>query len=221
MVFSNGSISAWMDEHPRAYINDENPVVPGERNIIEISDDDATDSEDGVYDREDLLDLLVRKVVIPTMTRRDYAERCYDSATAFIHDSISQIINAVNDACGPGFWATLTRSERALVFGAVFDQFPAFTMSRFRAAENEVVDFKEIFSKIRGRRDDEEKRKWQAYYRYTYVCMFEKTFMELELGEDGVREAWQFMNRRERVEEMELGGAYDLPAVKGLEFEKL
>ncbi|CZT45511.1 uncharacterized protein RSE6_05828 [Rhynchosporium secalis] len=306
MAYDNYSISAWMDEQPRIYIQEENPLVIGERVIIEITDDDATVSDDGFLDLKDFLDLLNKKKLTPTMSNRDkqkawemtdyhsqirvtgrmipiktshmldsrmilekdleelirikailhiarhnmpnsthirtiipthitsdtrkylawsnWIGKCAEDnfllVTRFIHRTISQIINAVNDACGPRSWANLTRYLRQKVFGAVFDQYPAFTMSKFRAEESRFVDFTEIFCKARGRRDAEAKCKWREYYRYTYVCMCEKMFMELEYGIDGVREAWLCMNRRERVRDMDLGGAYDLPAVAFLAFEK-
>lgn len=69
------------------------------------------------------------------------------------------------------------------------------------------------------------KKKWRAFYEYGFVLFCDKVFLWQQGGggdilEGVVKEAWLWMDRRERVQVLGVGGAFDLPAVGGTAFEK-
>ncbi|KAI9052997.1 hypothetical protein LZ554_003267 [Drepanopeziza brunnea f. sp. 'monogermtubi'] len=161
------------------------------------------------------------------------ASACFRSALDYARVALSQIATAVDAVCGAGFFAGLGRGDRMAVLGAVFDQFPVFLLSRFRARESAVVDFEAIFAaKGTGRRDRAARRRLATFYRYGWVRFCEMLVEEEEEersagGGDGGdfeetrRGAWLGIDKRGVVRGLELGGVYDLPARKGMMFEKL
>lgn len=152
------------------------------------------------------------------------AEDCYFDGLNFAGPAVERIVTVVDELCGDGFFENLTRKERYAIFKAVFNQFPAWTMAKFKPRENQVVDFGEIFRTAIRRRDLVEKEKWRKFFRYGFVLFCEKIFVWQQVDgafeEDAVREAWNWVGKRERVRELGLRGAYDLPDRGGIGFER-
>lgn len=151
-------------------------------------------------------------------------EDCYYDALNFVGPAVEKIVETVDELCGDGFFLNLTRKERYAVFTAVFNQYPTWIMARFKQQENGVVDFNEIFRKAIRRRDLVEKQKWRKFFRYGFVFICEKVFLWQQVDsafeEDAVRQAWNWVGKREHVRKLGLGGAFDLPARGGIGFER-
>ncbi|KAH6723047.1 hypothetical protein BKA61DRAFT_727005 [Leptodontidium sp. MPI-SDFR-AT-0119] len=152
-------------------------------------------------------------------------EDCYESAFRFVEWAVTKIEEEVNVVCGPRYFAGLDRKDRYKLFGAVFRQYPAWVMSHYRESESKYVNFREIFGGAIRRRDLALKKKWRAFYEYGFVLFCDKVFLWQQGGggdilEGVVKEAWLWMDRRERVQVLGVGGAFDLPAVGGTAFEK-
>lgn len=144
----------------------------------------------------------------------DRVESCYLHTLSFVNSAVEQIVEAVDKHCGPSFFKYRERKERYALFSAVFKQYPAWTMSKFKSLENDVVDFREIFRKAIRRRDLVEKSKWRRFFHYEFVLLCEKVYqwkMDQEV-EGEIRETWNWIGKRERSRALNLGGAFDLPA---------
>ncbi|KAG4444188.1 hypothetical protein IFR05_000285 [Cadophora sp. M221] len=187
--------------------------------------------------RTNFLSSAVIRTIIPSniaINTREYAcqcdtikmiqEDCYESAFRFVEWAVTQIVDEVEELCNINF-SKLERKDRYKIFSAVFRQYPAWVISHYREPESKYVNFREIFGGAIRWRDLAVKNKWRAFYEYGFVLFCDKLFL-WQQGRSGdvlegvVKEAWLWMDRRERVQILGVGGAFDLPAVAETAFEK-
>lgn len=102
-------------------------------------------------------------------------EDCYFDGLNFVGPAVERIITVVDELCGDGFFANLTRKERYAIFTAVFNQFPVWTMAKFKPQENQVVDFGEIFRRAIRRRDLVKKKSGESSFG-TVLCFSVRRF---------------------------------------------
>ncbi|PBP21534.1 hypothetical protein BUE80_DR007428 [Diplocarpon rosae] len=151
------------------------------------------------------------------------ATACYEDTFRYAHAAVSKIAAAVDEACGADFFHHLEPREMSTVLGVVFDQYPVFLMSQFRARESQAVDFAAIFGRGVSRKDRLEREKLASFYRYGFVhfCIIIQRDMCSESLHISAEATWRYVGQKGLVKGVQLGGAFDLPATNGMGFRRI
>ena len=124
----------------------------------------------------------------------DLDRDAYTTALDFLLQKCNRVIAHTG---GEDFWYQLPESQRRQLWGKVWDQYPWYSLLMFREKHSVAVDFAALYNA-----KDEERDKWQMYFRGMWVEMAGSVYLNMIIAREGMAAEKEIVDRRAREVEL-------------------